>query len=65
MEQAVLQVAVEDLEQKRVDLNQQVIKIEKAIKALQEICEHEFEPDGRDSHHSYEKCKYCGVTQKA
>jgi hypothetical protein len=65
MDQAVLQVAVEDLEQKRIQLGEQQLKIEKAILALQEICEHEFEPSSRDSHYSYEKCKYCGIEQKA
>jgi len=65
MDQTVLQVAVEDLEKKRIQLGEQQLKIEAAIRSLQEICEHEFEPSNRDSHYSYEKCKYCGIEQKA
>ena len=65
MDQAVLQVAVEDLEQKRIQLSEQQLKTEAAIRALQEICEHDFESSSRDLHYSYEKCKYCGIEQKA
>ena len=61
MDQAVLQVAVEDLEQKRIQLDEQQLKIEKAIKALQEICEHDF----GSGDHSYNTCEYCGIKQKA
>ena len=60
MDQAVLQVAIEDLEKKRVELSEQQVKIKKAIGALQEICEHEF----GSGDHSYNTCEYCGIEQK-
>ena len=55
---------VDDLEYRKSELNDQRKKNEEAISALQAVCEHEFVPGGRDSHNSYEKCKYCGLEQK-
>jgi len=42
-----------------------VHKYDSAIKALQNCCEHQFEPDGHDSHNSYEKCVICGLQREA
>jgi hypothetical protein len=39
-------------------------KLEKSIEGLQDICEHEFEPAGSDSHYNYERCRLCGIERK-
>ena len=61
MNQDVLKITVKDLEKRRTELNDQQVKNEKAIKELQEMCEHDFEPEN----YLYEKCKYCGKDQIA
>lgn len=33
--------------------------------SLQNICKHQFEPDGRTQNNSYEKCRICGFSRKA
>jgi len=65
MDQNTLKAMVDDLEYRKAELRDQLKKNGDAISALQAVCEHEFVADGRDSHHSYEKCKYCGIEQKA
>jgi len=45
-------------------LNKEVSKIEKAIKALQEICNHKFIDNGHDSHYSYSICIFCGYERR-
>lgn len=37
---------------------------EQAIKSLQEICKHDFAPDGHDSHHNYRRCKICNLRER-
>ena len=65
MDQNTLKAMVDDLEYCKSELNDQLKKNRDAISALQAVCEHEFVSAGHDSHHSYEKCKYCGLEQKA
>ena len=68
MDQAVLQVAVEDLRQKLIELNDKQKKTEDAIKALQEICEHEFahkhECEDFMRNPINKNCIYCDLEQK-
>lgn len=40
-------------------------KLGRALGALQDICEHEWHPDGNDSHKDYEKCVKCHATREA
>jgi hypothetical protein len=51
---------LEERERKRKALR----ALEKSIEGLQEICEHEFEPAGNDSHYYYERCRLCGTERK-
>jgi hypothetical protein len=37
--------------------------IRAGIESLQFLCLHEWEPNGHDSHHNWEKCKLCGKEQ--
>jgi hypothetical protein len=64
MDQKILKIAIDDLREKIVKLREQDKRLQDGIVALQNICEHEYESSGRDSHHSYEKCIYCGIEQK-
>jgi hypothetical protein len=39
-------------------------KLRVALKAVQEVCEHQWFDDGHDSHHSYQRCAKCDVTER-
>jgi hypothetical protein len=43
----------------------EVKKRRDAIRALQEVCDHDFVPDGHDSHHEYKRCTRCGLEKQA
>jgi hypothetical protein len=64
MDQETIKSMIADLEYRKAELIDQRGKTDDAIKALQDICEHKFIPNIPDSHHRYEKCKYCGKEQK-
>jgi hypothetical protein len=64
MDQKILKIAIDDLREKIVKLREQDKRLQDGIVALQNICDHEFVPGGRDSHYNYEECKYCGIEQK-
>ena len=64
MDQNTLKSMIVDLEYREAELNAQLKKTKDAISALQEICEHDFEYQGHDSHSDWVKCKYCGKEQK-
>ena len=56
-----------ELEARRKVARETLSKIDKAIKSLQEVCEHKdtngkdaYEVEGNDSHKTYYKCKICG-----
>ncbi len=53
---------MDPLFQKRKELNAESLKIDNAIKALQDICDHDYVSDGHDSHKSHYKCKMCRYT---
>lgn len=44
-------------------LESELEKQSEALAALREICEHDYEYDGHDSHHNYEKCRICGKVE--
>lgn len=58
---------IEILEKERKELNARLSKIDKAISALRDVCNHKY-PDGsdamkdkgHDSHKDYYKCEICG-----
>ena len=57
---------IEKMEQEKKLLQERINKLQTAIRALQEVCDHaETEYTGNDSHYTYEKCKACGITIKA
>jgi len=49
-----------ELHRREKEAEENLRKIRNAIKSGQEICKHEFVPDGNDSHYDFEKCKICG-----
>jgi hypothetical protein len=46
----------------RNSLLDRATKIENAIKSFQEICNHDWKPNGHDSHKDFEKCDICCKT---
>ena len=36
-----------------------------ALEVVRDICRHDWEPDGNDSHHSYRKCTICLLREEA
>jgi len=40
-------------------LDKELKKVDAAIKALQEVCEHDWQPNGHDSHKDWFVCKHC------
>lgn len=46
------------LEEKKI-LSEKIGKVNKAISALQDICEHDYKGDGHDSHKDHYICKIC------
>lgn len=50
---------IDKLVEEREKLLERVKKIDKAIDAFQEICEHDYEFDSNDSHKDYYKCNIC------
>ena len=55
-----MKTAIKELLEKRVALNKEISKVEKAIEALQDLCVHEYLYEGHTSHEDYEVCKHCG-----
>jgi len=53
---------INKLFKERSILYERIMKLDKAIKALQDICEHDWQDDGRDSHKDHYKCSICGAT---
>lgn len=39
-------------------------KLRQAKQSLQEVCYHQYEADGHDHSGHYEKCKFCGKSQR-
>lgn len=56
---------IKKLNNELMHLDQQAEKRRKAIRALQDVCEHEWASDGHDSHHSYKTCLVCGLRRQA
>ncbi len=48
-----------DLHRREEHLKQELKKIQTAIQAGQEICEHKYKHIGNDSHYDYEECEIC------
>jgi predicted nucleic acid-binding Zn-ribbon protein len=53
-----------ELEEKRKALQEKIKDIERAIKSLRALCEHEWKNAGSDSHHDYEVCQKCGESRR-
>jgi len=51
--------SVEPLHEERKKLHEKLAKVNKAIKALQDLCDHDFVEDGHDSHKTHYKCSIC------
>ena len=58
-----MDLTITSLQKKAEELKEALKKVTSAIQALQEVCSHEMESDGHDSHHRYFKCKHCGKTE--
>lgn len=43
---------------------QRLKEVEQAITAVQNLCEHNYQTEGHDSHYDYEKCQWCQKTIK-
>ncbi len=48
---------------KRQKANVELMKVNKAIKALQNLCDHDWVSDGQDSHKDHYKCDICEKTE--
>lgn len=56
---------IKSLLEERVVLKAKLVKIETAIKAVQEVCGHDNTADeGHDSHYNYKRCLDCGAEIK-
>lgn len=58
-------ISIQEIKKERDLTAARLVKLDAAIKAFQEVCNHEWEPNGHDSHHNWEKCKLCGREDKA
>ncbi|MCF8339207.1 MAG: hypothetical protein K9I74_14615 [Bacteroidales bacterium] len=56
---------IEAIENKKHKHELEVKKLNDLIKAMQTICEHDWESAGHDSHYDYVKCKICGKEEQA
>lgn len=54
----------EELSRQRAEIHKKLNDIDESILCLRKICPHEFQPDGHDSHRSYEKCFLCGAERE-
>lgn len=52
-----------DLEQELQELNLKITSLKNTLTGLRSVCDHEWECDGHDSHHDWEKCSICGETR--
>lgn len=59
-----MKLDINELSKKRDKLLKEADKLDRAIKALQDVCEHDWVDDGHDSHHNYGKCKICGRVEQ-
>ena len=48
---------------KRQKANVELMKINKAIEALRDLCDHDWQNDGHDSHKDHYKCSICEKTE--
>lgn len=55
-----MKTAVKELMEKEKKVEDDLKKVRKALAALRELCDHEWEYDGHTSHHDHEICKHCG-----
>lgn len=62
---------IQELNQRETELRTELGNIEKAIRALQTVCEHKkkdgedaFEYEGHDSHNDFYKCTECGIDRR-
>jgi hypothetical protein len=55
---------IKTFEAEKNELRLRIVKIEKAIDAIRDLCVHDWAPDGNDSHYDYEKCTKCGLINK-
>lgn len=54
-------MTITELHKKRRELSEKLSKVETAIRALQDICEHEWKDVGHDSHKNHYECPLCGA----
>jgi hypothetical protein len=59
----IKQKMMDELFTKREKIHAEATKVDKAIKALQDICEHDLANDGHDSHKDHYKCTICRYTE--
>ena len=52
------------LQKRKEQIEKELKAIQDSIDGLQQLCEHEFYPDGYDSHHDWEKCSICGKRER-
>jgi|CXWK01.1.fsa_nt_gi acetylglutamate kinase len=52
---------IKNLFKDKETFEKKIEKIDEAIEALQELCEHKWISDGHDSHKNYKKCSICGL----
>jgi hypothetical protein len=52
-----------ELNTKKTTLRDEMNKVQGAINALQNICEHDWDCVGHDSHKDHYICKICGATE--
>ena len=55
---------IQKLINQRKEKMELVCKLDRAIKAFQDVCEHEWKWDGHDSHHDYGRCIHCDLVEE-
>lgn len=55
---------IESVLKEKEQLVARVRKLDAFIEAAQEICTHDWMDSGRDSHHSWQKCKKCTLEEE-
>lgn len=58
-----MSLSIADLREEEQELTERLGKVKTAITAFQDVCLHDWQPNGHDSHYHYDKCVTCGKTR--
>ena len=55
---------IQDVLKQEEELKEKLNKVRKVIDAYRDLCDHNWVPDGHDSHHDFVKCNICKETSQ-